>query len=171
MKRIFAILAIAIIAVAMPYVCQAAQEAPQAGQEIETPYFSVKLPRGWTMPIPVKNQQNGVVSAVFLLADGDLAITLNFVPAPVKIPEMAKAIAGDMKAKGIQTTPLRQAQGLSYMEASGNPSGQIWFGKDGQLTAFTMMFGKDLQRASELLKALKPVAPGLLPEKAAVNGK
>lgn len=159
-----AVMATLLILLAMPCQGLAAGVAPKAGAEITTPYFSLVIPRGWYMPAEIREQPNGGISAVFALADGDLAITLNIMPVAVDIPAMARKIAEDMRSKGLEASALQKSGNMQFMRIEGRINGEIWFGANGSLSAFTMLFGKDLKRARELLGALKPVESGLFPK-------
>lgn len=139
-------------------------KAPKAGSNITTPYFSLVIPKGWYMPAEIREQPNGGISAVFALAEGDLAITFNVIPAAVDIPAMSKKITEDMRSRGLEASELQKHGGMSFMLISGKIGGEIWFGANGQLSAITTLFGKDVKRAKELLTSVKPVESGLFPQ-------
>lgn len=146
----------------------AAEKAPKAGAKIATPYFSLVIPKGWYMPAEIREQPNGGISAVFALAEGDLAITFNIIPAAVDIPAMSRKIAGDMRSRGLEASDLQKRGVMSFMRISGKISGEIWFGANNTLSAITTLFGRDVKRAKELLTSVKPVESGLFPQAASL---
>lgn len=134
------------------------------GQKVETKYFNLVIPQGWSMPIPVKNMPMDGISALFGSMKGDLAITINVLQAPFSAKEMATQTMENMRKGGLKTGPLEKKDNLYYVRISGKASGIAWFGAKDGLAAATLVLGKDEEKANELLAALKPIKPGLFPK-------
>lgn len=140
-------------------------EIRKAGAEVRTEYFTLKIPSGWIMPAPVKNQPNHGLSAVFALERGDLALTLNVVPAKINIPEYAEKMKQDMKKNGLHAGPLEKRNGFYRMIITGKIGGEAWFGESAGLFGAAILFGKDLRAANALFGALKPVKGNVFPRR------
>lgn len=132
------------------------------GQKIETEYFDVVIPTGWSMPAPVKNMPMGI-SALFGIMKGDLAVTINVMKVRLSAREMAEQTLANMRKGGLKTGELKEKNGFYWATMSGKANGIACFGSADGLASATVIIGNDAKRANALLEAIKPRVAGLLP--------
>lgn len=146
----------------------AAGNAPvkKPGEEVRTDFFSLVLPAGWSMPIPMKSQANGAISCAFVCDKGEPAVAINVLPAPVSGKQLAELMSADMRKNGMKTGQIKESGKLWIMNIEGRTKGTGWFGSNGEVCAATMIFGQSPERANALLKALKTEDRSLFPENA-----
>lgn len=134
------------------------------GQIVKTEYFSITIPAGWSMPMPVKKVPQGM-SALFGSVKGNLAVTVNVLKAPLSAKEVGNQTLANMRKGGLKTSALKEKNGLFQATVSGKTTGVAWFGGDSKkgIVSAVVILGNDDEKANTLLRALKPVAPGLFP--------
>lgn len=137
------------------------------GQNVKTEYFSLVIPKGWSMPMPAKTMPLGM-SALFGTVKGNLAVTVNVLKAPLTAKEVGNQTLANMRKGGLKTSELKEKNGLYYATISGKTTGICWFGADtGKgIVSAVVVLGNDGKRANELLKAIKPTIKGLFPTSA-----
>lgn len=141
------------------------ETAAKAGEEVKTDYFAVTIPNGWIMAAPVKKQPNNGVSTVFATESGNMAVTINVMPAPLGGKEIAEQTAKNMNKSGLKTTPPEEKDGLWLVNIDGKgKKGVALFGSNGKLCSVTIIFGAKLETANELFKNIKADDPALFPK-------
>ncbi len=114
------------------------------------------------MPQPVKKQPgNNGISVAFI--KGNLAVTITIIKAAADARELAREVTQNMEQSGLQVSEPAQADGLWRMNIKGRAQGAAFFGSVDALSGITLVLGKNIAEANELLKQIKPVAAGLLP--------
>lgn len=133
------------------------------GKKVQTEYFSLTIPAGWSMPMPVKKNNLGM-TALFGAVKSNLAVTVNVLKSPMSAKDIATQTLANMRKGGLKTGPLRTKGGLCYAEISGKVTGVAWFGSNNKgLASAVVILGSNDSQANELLKALKPSEKGLFP--------
>lgn len=155
---------------APPAFSAGARQKPQAsGNTVKTDYFSLKIPAGWIMPQPVKKQPGDGLSAAFGLEKGDCVVTLNVMKVSLPAEELATQTAANMRKTGLEVSAPKNDNGFWAFKLSGKANGQALFGCDSGLCAATIIMGNSAENAAELLGAIKPIKPGLFPQKAMLH--
>lgn len=144
-----------------------ARKAPplkeMGGQKVETEYFTVTIPQGWSMPRPVMNNPQGV-TALFAIMKGDLAVTISVMKSNLTAKEIGEGTLATMKKGGIESGPLEEKDGIFHSALSGKARGNIWFGaKDGVASVINIV-GLDEKRANVLLEAIDSKIAGIFPK-------
>lgn len=132
--------------------------------EISNKYFSIKLPQGWFLPAPPKQQPNGGVSVIFVRQRANVAITVNIAPGRVDVPSYIEKMSADMRKNSFKVSQPVKDGDFYRINISGKNQGAGFFRDcEGTFSAI-MIFGPDLKIANEILDALKPRLPGLFPK-------
>lgn len=137
-----------------------------AGQEVDTKYFKVVLPKEWSMPVPVQEVDGGY-TVVFANMAQSPAVSISIMQAPMDAKQIGEMTLANMKKGGMKATPLEEKDGLWQANiSSGKGKGKVWFGdnqKEG-LASVTIIVGDGIDRAEELLSAFESKVEGLLPK-------
>lgn len=141
-------------------------QAPQPAQqtrEINNKYFSIVLPDGWQLRRPV-NPMADRVSAEFMKGK-NVRVAINIFKVPFTRQLMAEKTAENMRKRGMDVSqPVDDGKFSVVTISRDGVKGKGWFGSDGSTGASTVIFAPDLTEANELLQALKPAIPNLVPE-------
>lgn len=136
-----------------------------AGQEVDTEYFKIVIPAGWSMPTPVQNTPSGF-SALFASMSKSPAISISVMKTPGNAKQIGEMTLENMKKGGITSTPLEEKDGMWYATLSGKGKGTVWFGDNNGTAAVTIIAGDNVEKADELLSVLSPKVKGLFPKRA-----
>lgn len=136
-----------------------------AGQEVDTEYFKVVIPAGWSMPTPVQKNPDGGFSALFASMSQSPAISISVMKTPGNAKQIGEMTLENMKSGGITSTPLKEKDGLWYSTLSGKGKGIAWFGDNNGTAAVTLIVGDNVEKADELLSVLSPKMQGLFPKR------
>lgn len=151
-------------------VAAAQRKAPplkdMGGQEVSTEYFRLTIPAGWSMPVPVKKMANNGMTVVFGSMAQDPAVSISVMKTPMSAKEIGEATIANMKKSGLQVGALEEKDGLWHAAISGKGSGAVWFGSSDGTAAVTIVTGKNVEKANELLSAIEPKIKGLFPKQA-----
>lgn len=148
-----------------------AADAVKAGTEVKTAYFEITIPDGWMMPQTAQKMPNGAVSAVFASADKKMAVAVNAMKADMDAKTIAEQTAANMRKSGMTTTEPVEKDGFYMVEMQPkvrkdpNARGLALFGSNGKECTVTIITGTDMQKANELLGALKPLNGAKFPAK------
>lgn len=172
MKRLLFLLVFVAFCVFAAGQAEAARPAPKlkemGGQEVSTDYFSLTIPKGWSMPVPVQKAAGGNVSALFASMSQAPAVSINVMKAPATAQQIAESTIANMKKGGMQVSDPVEKNGLWEADITqGSGKGKVWFGAADGCVAVTIITGGDLEKADELLKAMDAKVKGLFP--ASVN--
>lgn len=131
-------------------------------KEIHNSFFSVTLPDGW------RAQKTGNVAPtganVVFKKGKKTAITLTMTKMGLNNKQVAEKTAEKMRKRGMEVSSPVENNGLYTIDISKKGvKGKAWFGKNGDITAITVIIAPELDEANELLRAIKPIAPGLVP--------
>lgn len=168
MKRLlmlFVLMAFAIFTVAQ---VEAARPAPKlkemGGQEVSTDYFSLTIPKGWSMPMPVQKLPNDSINVMFAHMSQAPAVNLTVMKSPGTAQQMAEVTIANMKKGGMQVTDPVEKDGLWQANITqGKGKGKVWFGAADGSAAVTIVTGDDLEKADEIFKAMNVRIKGLFP--------
>ncbi|HIU17302.1 MAG TPA: hypothetical protein IAB01_02500 [Candidatus Avidesulfovibrio excrementigallinarum] len=118
---------------------------------IETDYFTLDLPAGWTQPQPVQ-QANGVVVAVVQNTSAQAAVSITVTPAPLPAKDLATQTLAGMKSGGF-TVSEPVASGNVYIgEFSNGPAkGVSYFGSNGTTGCVVTVLGASTDAGKALL--------------------
>lgn len=137
------------------------------GQKVDTKYYNVVIPSGWSMPTPIQNApDNNGYTALFASMSQSPAISISVMQAPVSAKQVGEMTLANMKKGGITATPLEEKDGLQHVMLSGKGKGSIWFGENNGTVSVTIITGDNIDKADEFLSVLAPKAEGLFPKKA-----
>ena len=145
--------------------------AVKAGTEVKTDYFEITIPDGWMMPQPAKTLPNGAVSAVFASTDKKMAVAVTAMKAEMDAKTIAEQTTANMRKGGMTTTEPVEKDGFYTAEMqpkvkkAPNAKGLAIFGANGKECTVTIITGTDMQKANELLSALKPLDGARFPTK------
>lgn len=166
MKRIF----LSVLFAALFCFAGIASAAPQlkemGGQKVDTKYFEVVIPSGWSMPTPVQNTPNNGLTALFASMSQSPAISISVMEAPASAKQIGEMTLENMKKGGITSTPLTEKDGLWHSNLSGKGKGSVWFGENNGTVSVTIITGDNIEKGDEFLSVLTPKAEGLFPKKA-----
>lgn len=143
----------------------------KAGTEVKTSYFEITIPDGWMMPQPVRKMANGAVSAVFASENKKMAVAITAMNAAMDAKTIAEQTAANMRKGGMTTTEPVEKDGFYMVEMqpkvrkNPNAKGLAIFGSNGKECTVTTITGTDMQKANELLGALKPLNGAKFPGK------
>lgn len=132
------------------------------GQKVSCDYFELTIPKGWSMPVPIKKMPEGV-SALFGIMKGDLAVTLNVMKIDVSAKEMAEQTLANMRKGGLTAGEPTEKDGIWYADITGKAKGLACFGAADGLASACVIVGTEPQRANELLSAIQSSHKGLFP--------
>lgn len=120
---------------------------------IETDYFSLDLPEGWTQPQPVQSA-NGAVVAVAQNPAAQSAVSITVTPAPLPAKDLATQTLANMKTGGF-TVSEPVASGNIYVGefAQGPAKGVSYFGSNGQLGSVITVLGASTDPGKALLNS------------------
>lgn len=136
------------------------------GQEIDTQYYKVVIPSGWSMPTPIqKAPDNNGYTALFASMSQSPAISISVMQAPADAKQIGEMTLENMKKGGITATPLEQKDGLWHAILSGKGKGSIWFGDNNGTASVTIITGDNIDKADEFLSVLEAKVEGLFPKK------
>lgn len=141
-------------------------KGPEKSPLIKTEYFTIELPKGWSMPAPIKEQPLGGLSAAFVKEGSDIAVTLNFLHGNIPAREFAAKMSQDIRKSGMKTSSPVARGSLYTFSLNGQASGTAWIGSENGICAATLIFGGDLKAANRLLKAVQGKYRKLLPSDA-----
>lgn len=164
----FKLLPALLLVVLFPIQVFAAKVPPgvkNAGETVETPYFSVTIPAGWYMPEPVKKQPLDGISAVFATTSGTMALAISIMKAGMTAKELAQQTAANMAKTGLKITTPRKKGGFWQIDIKGQANGEGWFGANGKFCSVITLFGKNFADANVFLSALATEYPELFPRK------
>lgn len=137
------------------------------GQEIDTKYFKVVIPSGWTMPVPIQNYpDDSGFTALFASMSKSPAISFSIMESPASAKEIGEMTLENMKKGGFTSTVLEEKDGLWHATLSGKGQGTIWFGANDGINVVTVIAGDHIEKADEFLSVLQPKTEGLFPKKA-----
>lgn len=141
----------------------------KAGTEVKTEFFEIKIPGGWMMPQAVRDMPNGAVAAVFALENRQVAVAITAMEAEMDAKTIAEQTAANMRKGGMDATEPVEKDGFYVVEmqpkAKKDPNavGMAIFGSNGKECTVTTITGTDVQKANELLGALKPLKGAKFP--------
>lgn len=144
-------------------------DAAQGGAEITTPYFSITVPHGWVMPQTVRHMPNGGMAAVFTTENRQVAVAITAMKTPLDAKTIADQTVASMRKGDMEASAPVEVDGFYVVhiepktKKAPNTTARSLFGSNGTECAVTTITGVDVQRANEILSALKPTAQGLFP--------
>lgn len=145
-------------------------KAPQlkemGGQKVETSFYQVVIPSGWSMPTPIQTAPNNGVTALFASMSQSPAISISVMQAPVTAKQIGEMTLANMEKGGITHTPLEEKDGLQHSTLSGKGKGSIWFGENNGIVSVTIITGDNIDKADEFFSVFEPKMDGLFPKKA-----
>lgn len=158
------------IVCALVFVCQGAlaaeksKPAATAGKLVKTNYFEITIPKGWVMPKETRSTKRGA-EAIFSNNRVMTAVQLSVLESTKSAKEMAEVTAKDMRGQKLSVSdPVETAGGFYTMEVDGGPMPyRCWIGANGKVAGLTMVLGKDVSAANEILKAVKSPQKGIFP--------
>lgn len=161
-----ALLVAAVLCCASPLL--AAKKAPplkeMGSQEVTTEYFSLTIPKGWSMPVAPRKMPNSGMTVVFGRMSQDLAVSMNVMKTPMTAREIGESTIANMKKGGMNVGPLEEKNGLWETTLSkGNGKGKAWFGAADGVAAVTIVTGNDVEKANEIFSAIQPKIKGIFP--------
>lgn len=139
--------------------------AQTAAETIKNDFFSVTLPAGWSGQ-ETKNVAPNGANAVF--KKGRLtAVTLTMTRTGADNRQIAEKTAEKMRRRGMEVSEPVEKNGFYTIDISKKRvNGKGWFGKNGDISAITIIIAPKIDEADDLLKAVRPVADGLVPRTA-----
>lgn len=146
-------------------------KAPQlkemGGQEVDTKYYKVVIPSGWSMPAPIQNApDNSGYTALFASMSQSPAISISVMQAPATAKQIGEMTLANMEKGGITHTPLEEKDGLQHAMLSGKGKGSIWFGENNGIVSVTIITGDNIEKADEFFSVFEPKMENLFPKKA-----
>lgn len=145
---------------------RAPQLREMAGQEVDTEYFKLVIPAGWSMPVPVKHTPGQGMTVIFASMSKSPAVSLTVMKTPGKAKQIGEMTLENMKKGGITSTPLEEKDGMWHASLSGKGKGVVWFGDNDGTAAVTVITGDNVEKADEILSALDAKVKGLFPKSA-----
>lgn len=141
-----------------------ARPAATAGKNVKTGYFEITIPKGWVMPRQTRSTKRGA-EAIFSNNKAMTAVQLSVLDSTKTAKEMAEVTAKDMRSQKLSVSdPVEAANGFYTMEVDGGPMPyRCWIGANGKTAGLTMVLGKDVAVANEILKAVKTTQKGIFP--------
>lgn len=168
--RVFSLLAAILVTAFCGFYAPSADAAgapplkEMGGQEVTTDYFSLTIPSGWSMPVPLVKQPDGTVAVIFGSMKQDPAVSISVMKTPATAKEMAEATTANMKQGGMEVGPLEEKDGFWQASVTqGKGRGKAWFGAVDGTAAITIVSGQEIDRANEILGAIEPKIQGLIP--------
>ncbi len=139
-------------------------QAPAEIREVKNNFFSISLPEGWKTQRAI-HPASDRVSAEFM-KDKLTRVSLNIFKSPFDGKTMAQKLAENMRKRGMEVSEPVEQDGLYVVEISKKGvNGKGWFGNADGMSASTIIFAPNLAEANELLEALHPATPGIVPKK------
>ncbi len=148
------------------YRSKAPQLKEMGGQEVDTKYFKVIIPAGWSMPVPVQSTPHNGVTALFVSMSQSPAVSITVMETPATAKQLGEMTLENMKKGGIASTPLEEKDGMWHSNLSGKGKGSIWFGDNNGITSVTVITGDDIEKAEDFFSVLSPKTERLFPKKA-----
>lgn len=93
------------------YRSKAPQLKEMGGQEVDTKYFKVIIPAGWSMPVPVQSTPHNGVTALFVSMSQSPAVSITVMETPATAKQLGEMTLENMKKGGIASTPLEEKNG------------------------------------------------------------
>lgn len=135
----------------------------QTTKKIKNQFFSVSLPDGWTGQT-TKNVAPSGANVVFKKGKM-IAVTLTMTKTAMGIGQTAATTAEKMRKRGMDVSDPVKNDGFYTINISKKGvNGRGWFGRNGGITAITIIIAPRPEDAGELLKEIKPILPGLVPQ-------
>ena len=120
---------------------------------IETDYFTLDLPAGWTQPQPVQ-KANGAVVAVVQNTAAQSAVSITVTPVPLPAKDLATQTLANMKTGGFTVSDPVAVGDIYVGEFSNGPAkGVSYFGSNGTAGCVVTVLGASTDAGKALLNA------------------